>query len=167
MKRLIRKKLKTFLKVSYLKLSRTEILNLSRIKRNFSMIKRCRHHLIQPRTITQNTQIMNIRKKKSIKNMVQGQFTTNLKERTSLDQKNDSIINFHMMDAQFYFLLRLGIIVTTVSLYNCLNCIQFLSFFSKTKGLNHSLEKNFQRTLEDTRGWRNVPLSFQRTLEDS
>ena len=29
-----------------------------------------------------------------------------------------------MMDAQFYFLLRLGIIVTTVSLYNCLNCIQ-------------------------------------------
>ena len=42
-------------------------------------------------------------------------------------------INFVILDAQIYFLLRLGVIVTTASLYNCLNCIQIFIFFYKTK----------------------------------
>ena len=42
-------------------------------------------------------------------------------------------INFDMLDAQIYFLLRLGVIVATASLYNCLNCIHIFRFFSKSK----------------------------------
>ena len=42
------------------------------------------------------------------------------------------VINFDKSDAQIYFLLRLGVIVATASLYNCLNCIQIFRFFSKS-----------------------------------
>ena len=42
------------------------------------------------------------------------------------------VINFDKLNAQIYFLLRLGVIVATASLYNCLNCIQIFRFFSKS-----------------------------------
>lgn len=46
-------------------------------------------------------------------------------------------IKFDMLHAQIYFLLRLGVIVATASLYNCLNCIHIFRFFSKRKK-NHN-----------------------------